>query len=232
MNEQLESLKQYVSENRAGGVPDLAIRQELLGKGWKVSDVDTVLGQDPSVSTSMAAGWTENARTMHIILAGGAAVSLAAIASFTARFGGDTGFAPFFLVADLLNIITAYAIWKKTLFASRSIWYRICIGILLIPATVFAVGSTIFFLDACVESLGITLYSRDTIEGAEIILFLLGLPVQVVVYLLSSLTVGILYLRRKKAGQVPLTISVLRGHVYFLILAALSTATLFLGLHF
>ena len=224
MNEQLESLKKYVAENSARGVSLPAIRKELSGKGWNESDIEMAIGSDETLSVQT--GWMENARIMHIILAGGAAASLAAIASFVAKFGGEFGSAPLFVVADFLNLVVAYSIWKKTAFASHSMWYRILIGLLLIPATIFALGSTLFFFDACLGYLGTSLLSLDVKESAKIILFLFGLPVQVAVYLLSSITVGILHYRRKKAGGIGLA-GVLRGHVYFLVLAAIATAALF-----
>ena len=228
MNEQLESLKQYVEENSARGVPFQAISKELVGKGWKESDIEMVMGLDAAIPTQT--GWMENVRIMHVILAGGAAASLAAIASFVAKFGGEFGFAPLFVVADVLNLLVAYSIWKKTALASHSMWYRILIGFLLIPATIFALGSTLFFIDECLGTVSIALLSRDTKEGAEIILFLIGLPVQVVVYFLSSIIFGILYWRRKNAALSKPSIGVLRGHIYFLVLAALATAALFTGI--
>ena len=225
MNEQLESLKQYVEENSARGVPFQAISKELVGKGWKESDIEMVMGLDAAIPTQT--GWMENARIMHVILAGGAAASLAAIASFVAKFGGEFGFAPLFVVADVLNLLVAYSIWKKTALASHSMWYRTLIGFLLIPATIFALGSTLFFIDECLGTMSIALLSRDTKEGAEIILFLIGLPVQVVVYLLSTITLCILHFRSNKAGGKSRLTGVLCGHVYFLVVAAIATAALF-----
>ncbi len=229
MNEQLESLKKYVVENRARGVSDEAITQELTGKGWKVSDVEAVIGgsNEPIVAPT---GWMENARTMHLILGGGAVSSVAAIATFAVKLGSNI-FAPLCVIADAFNLLIAYSIWKKTFFASGSIWYRIFIGFLLIPATVFAIGSTLFFMATTLQSIGVNILFGETLEEAEIILFLLGLPVQVIVYFLSSITVGILHGKRKKAGLGGSLRSVLRGHVYFMVLAGLATAALFLGFH-
>ena len=218
MNEQLESLKKYVAENSARGVSLPAIRKELSGKGWKESDIEMAIDSDETLSVQT--GWMENARIMHIILAGGAAASLAAIASFITTFGGGGGFVPLFVVANFLNLVVAYSIWKKTVFASHSVLYRVFIGLLLIPATIFALGSTLYFLGAL----------QAYRESAGIILFLFGLPVQVAVYLLSTITLCILHFRIKKAGGKSRLTGVLRGHVYFLVLATIATAALFEGL--
>ena len=228
MNEQLESLKQYVDENRASGVSDPVIRQELFGKGWKVSDIDTVLGQDPSITASKGTGWMENARVMHIILGLGAIFFIAGIISCTPVAYNDRIQFPAFLIADVFNIITAFAIWKKTFTLSRSLSHRIYIGILLIPATIFAIGSTLYFANATVEIVGIHLIKDDIVLLVSFVVFLFGLPVQIAVYLLSSINVWILYLRRKKCGEATPSKAVMRGHIYFLVLSIIATAAMFL----
>ena len=96
MNEQLESLKQYVAENRARSVADSVIKQELLLKEWKEADIALVLAVKREVPPS---SWIEKARVTHAIVASGASMFLIGVVLIFFGYKNEY-IAESFLVAD------------------------------------------------------------------------------------------------------------------------------------
>ena len=228
MNEETKTqLRTYITDNRSKGVTDPAIKQALLEKGWKENDVDSLLGivtNERGIPT-----WMHDAKIMHAILGAGATAFIIGIWLFTTQSSGGVTGTQLFLVANLCNLITAYYAWMKFYRLSPSIWYRLGAGLLILIASLFAIGSTLFFAEDTVKVFsGVSHLLDENIEiTAELLIFLILLPAQVAVYLLSLVTLWVVRIRRKKAGMEIPPKALLRSHLYFFIIAAIATAALF-----
>lgn len=179
--------------------------------------------------------WMENFRVMGVVTA-------VAIGSFVPTLFAPSTLYPFSHVSgsaftcitSYFNLIIAYFAWVRFFQISQSIYFRIWAVILMLLATSFAIGSTVYFthefLGLFLPSLQGNRWAHDPWENFAILIYFFLLPLQILVYLLSSVTIWRMQVQYKIKGMVLPSPSLILSHLYFLILATIATINLFVFL--
>ena len=240
-----DTLKAYVSSERARGIPDELIRTELIKKGWKESDVQPLLPREATSGegTSLQAPFflfstlLPEALSMRFLRIGAPLFLLSSLALFVSGPGLESKNNPLFLAFALTHVANgaaAYFLFSSIWRLSHSVFFRAWIALLANIVALFAVLSFLHFL-----SIGAGLHLFDLLQqgllGGDflpLIIYFLLLPLQSVVFLLLAVTLwGLRSFRRRKNHEMVL----LRPYMYvigaFFVIAILAIGDLNLVLN-
>ncbi|OGZ05792.1 MAG: hypothetical protein A2845_03240 [Candidatus Lloydbacteria bacterium RIFCSPHIGHO2_01_FULL_49_22] len=219
-----EAIANYVRDERARGVADQAIRAELSVKGWKSEDINAALPKGDESTTiatkskifgSALLGTVETA-AFRLLLLGFVffLVSSVLLALFYGEAKNDLSNQLVFALFSLTHIVNASAayflfltVWKL----SRSVWFRIWIGIMAFIVALFAIFSFAHFVSIA-TGYDFFMISKALFgdEYFPVIIYFILLPLQAVVFLLLTITLWTLKnLHKRRTGRVLL----LRAHL-------------------
>jgi hypothetical protein len=211
-----ETLKMYILSERTRGIPDEAIRIELLKTGWKEGDVQQALRVNSKEQVSISLGerlstfapHSPEVASMKFLRIGALLFLLSSVALVLSGKGLNTETNPLFLAFALThgaNTVAAYFLFCAVWRLSHTIMFRIWIVLLAVSVASFALLSFLHFLSI---GAGIDLFNQlqKVLLGDDylpLIIYFVLLPLQAVVFLAMAITLWGLRLYRRHKGQEP-----------------------------
>jgi hypothetical protein len=222
-----EVLENYVRGERARGIADAAIRAELLLRGWKKEDVLIAVPEEkqPAMFTlgAFVIGQSEKVALRALLL--GFMLFLFSTATLFnggagRNFKEDTFVFALFSLTHILNALAAFFLFHSIWSLSRSVWFRVWIGILSFIVAMFAILSLTHFLSIALGSDFFDVIQRALL-GDDYLPFLIYfglLPLQAIVFLLLMISLWILMFVRRRANKsiVPLRVHFATTALFFL----------------
>ncbi len=238
-----EAIANYVRDERARGVADSSIRAELGLKGWKREDIDAVIpaGEaDQSISMMNIFGLqflgAPQTVAWRLLLVGFALFLVSSATLVVLGAGRDLEnrlvFAAFSLT-HIVNCAAAFFLFLSVWNLSRSIWFRIWVGVMALAVALFALSSLVHFLSLAT---GLSFFNelQRALLGDDylpLIIYFFLLPLQAIVFLLMAITLWVLkFLRRRSTGSVLLLRKHLETTGLFFLMALLALGDLYLVL--
>lgn len=124
-----------------------------------------------------------------------------------------------------MNSIAAALLFVAVFRLSRSMWYRVWIGVLAATVALFAITSTTHFLEIATNIRLPLLWTLISNEGI-LVVYLILLPLQAVSFLLLLITLWVLRrVRMKQGGDIPPR-TLFRSFALFFVMALLALGDL------
>jgi hypothetical protein len=235
---QNDTLEAYISGERARGVSDAALRDELLAKGWEVALVNAALPSVPMETkreSPLLLGFRRDDLMLRTLLVGFLSFLVSSVYLLLATFMGErnslTDHSLLYLMLSLTHVVNFVAfgllfwsVWEL----SRALSYRIWIGFLLLLALPFGLTSLPDFVSIAIDY---NLYTGE-LNYAALVIYLFFLPLDGVVYLLLLITEWVILVkRRRKGGVIPSrTLLWTTGLFLFVALLAFGDVMMILGM--